>query len=249
MQAPNALRIGTNGKPIVVFAHGWARTHRDFIPTAEALAPVADCLLLDLPGFGLSERPAEGWGTADYATYLDRHLAELLGGTAYGWVGHSFGGRIGLRLAAAGSAPLTHLVVVAGAGVPRERSPLARLKGRVNSLRFQAGKRAARTEEQLLALEERFGSADYVQSRALGLRDIFVRTVSEDQTDQLAKIACPTTLIYGSRDTETPPEIGRRIHALIPHSAYIECPEFGHISILDRGRHQIALAVKERLAV
>ena len=49
--------IGDTGGTPVLFTHGWARDHRDFIPTAEALAPFARSYLVDLPGFGETPRP------------------------------------------------------------------------------------------------------------------------------------------------------------------------------------------------
>lgn len=248
MQAPHWIRIGTSGAPVVVFGHGWGRSHHDFIPVAEALSPIADCLLFDLPGFGESERPGESWGSEEYAADMLEGLTGEFGLRRFVWVGHSFGGRIGLRLAARKIPELAHLVIVAGAGVPRPSTAWERLRRRYRTARFRWARRGTTSDADLIELEKRFGSPDYVQSRELGLRDIFLNAVSEDQSDRLAGIACPTTLIYGSRDTETPPSVGRAIHRLIPNSEYVECPEFGHISILDRGRHQIALAVKERLS-
>lgn len=247
MDAPHSIRIGRDGAPWVVFAHGWARSHRDFIPVAEMLAPVAQSLLLDLPGFGTTPRPESNWGTEDYAAYLTEHLGQSFGIDRFIWVGHSFGGRVGLRMAAMPALGLRHLVIVAGAGVPRQRTTWEQWRGSWRATQFRRLKAQARSEEELVALESRFGSPDYVASRDLGLRDIFVKTVAENQTRTARAITVPTTLIYGGRDTETPPEIGRRLHRLIKGSSYIECPDFGHISILDRGRHQIALAIKEAL--
>jgi len=247
MDAPHSIRIGRDGAPWVVFGHGWGRTHRDFIPVAEMLAPVARSLLIDLPGFGATPRPEGDWGTQDYAAHIAGHLARTHGIERFVWVGHSFGGRVGLRLAAAPTPGLRHLVIVAGAGVPRRRSPWEEWRGRIRGAQFRRLKARATGEHEIVALEKRFGSPDYVASRDLGLRDIFVKTVGEDQTRAARAIDVPTTLIYGGKDTETPPEIGHRLHRLIKGSAYVECPEFGHISILDRGRHQIALAVKEAL--
>ncbi len=247
MDAPHCIRIGREGAPWVVFAHGWGRSHRDFIPVAEMLAPVAQSLLLDLPGFGGTPRPDADWGTEDYAAHLAEHLGQSWGIERFVWVGHSFGGRVGLRMAAMPVTTMRHLVIVAGAGVPRQRTAWEDWRGKWRGARFRHLKEQARSEAEVIALEKRFGSPDYVASRDLGLRDIFVKTVAENQTRTARAIEVPTTLIYGGRDTETPPEIGRRLHRLIKGSAYVECPEFGHISILDRGRHQIALAVKDAL--
>ncbi|AKM09557.1 alpha/beta fold hydrolase [Croceicoccus naphthovorans] len=245
---PHYIRIGTPGAPKVVFAHGWGRSHRDFIPVAEALAPSIDAYLFDLPGHGKSERPDEPWGTADYAEFMARYVTGALQIPKCVWVGHSFGGRIGLRLGVQSPGMLDHMVIVAGAGVPRTVNAKDRWKRKWNGRKFQKLKAQAGTVDELIELEKRFGSPDYVMSRETGMRDIFVKTISEDQSADLPRIPTPTTCIYGGADTETPPEIGRKIASLVQNGTYVECPFYDHISILDRGRHQIALAIKEAVA-
>lgn len=245
---PNLVQIGDSRKPAVVFGHGWGRTYRDFIPVAEALAPIACSYLIDFPGFGDSPRPQDAWGTQDYADHMVAVLSADYGLDQYSWVGHSFGGRVGMRIAAHYPSTIQHLVLVASAGVPRTISTLTRLRGRRRGIEFKLRKSFAKSPEQLEALENQYGSLDYIHSREIGLRDIFVRTVNEDQSGELPRITCPTTLIYGGKDTETPVEIGEKIAAGISRSRLIVCPDYDHISILDRGRHQIALSVKEQLA-
>lgn len=239
--------LGRPDGPVVVFAHGWDRTHKDFMPVAELIAGSARAILLDLPGFGDSPRPAETWGTEEYARALRDLIVRELGHERFIWVGHSFGGRIGLRMASMQDSPIEHLIVVAGAGVKRPVPWWQSLRPWLRSQAFRRRRGRATTEDALIALERRYGSPDYVRSRETGLRDIFVKTVTEDQSENARAIRCPTTLIYGARDTETPPAIGRILNELIPNSTYIECPVFDHHSILTRGRHQIALALKESI--
>jgi len=231
----------------VVFGHGWGRDNQDFIPVAELLGDAAKIILLDFPGFGKSERPEAAWDTQDYADCTRTLLENELDITRFIWVGHSFGGRVGLRLAQMSDSPVAHLFVVAGAGVRRQIPLAKRLRARWRGWNFKRLKTAASTEEELIALEKRFGSADYVASRANGMRDIFIKTVEEDQSGLLGEIGCPTSLLYGERDTETPPEVGQLLHRLIPQSTYLECPEFDHHTILTRGRHQLTLMLREAL--
>lgn len=245
---PNLVHIGDKAKPAIVFGHGWGRSYRDFIPVAEALAPVASSYLVDFPGFGDSPRPDETWGTEDYADHMVSYLREAQGLTEYSWVGHSFGGRVGMRIAARNDNPIQHLVLVASAGVPRTRTMMQKWRGRQKGWEFKVRKSMAKTPDALDALEKQYGSLDYIHSREIGMRDIFVRTVNEDQTHTLHLIDCPTTLIYGGLDFETPVEIGEKIAAGIANAKLIVCPHYDHISILDRGRHQIALSIKEQLA-
>ena len=154
----------------VVFGHGWGRDHKDFVPVAELLGDAARSVLLDFPGFGQSPRPEAAWDTRDYAEHTRAFLESELGITQFIWVGHSFGGRVGLRLAQMPKSPVTHLLIAAGAGVPRQVDLTKRLKSKWRSRVFQRRKAKARSEEELIALERAFGSADYVASRDSGLR-------------------------------------------------------------------------------
>jgi pimeloyl-ACP methyl ester carboxylesterase len=240
----NYVQIGRGTRPAVVFAHGWARTHRDFIPAAESLSGHMASLLVDLPGFGDTPRPPEGWTTADYADHMAGFIRDHADAPII-YVGHSFGARVGLRLAVRHPELLSGLVLVAGAGLPAQRHPLQRWKGRLRQMQFRMLRDRARDEAEREALEARFGSPDYVQSRKLGLRDIFLNAVREDQSADLPRITTPTVLLNGAKDTETTPELGRRMNALIPNSRFICLPEFDHIDILHRGRHVIGLRVKE----
>lgn len=243
----NFIEIGQGHKPAVVFAHGWGRSHHDFIPAAESLGGAARSMLIDLPGFGETPRPDDAWDTAQYADHLAGFVAEQGLGRIV-WVGHSFGGRIGLRLAVRHPDLVKGLVIVAGAGIPRQRVFFDRMRNDLRRRQFRflralAGANEARRD----ALEKRFGSPDYVHSKQIGMRDIFLKTIAEDQSPDLEKIAVRTELLYGENDGETPVEIGERIAALIPDARLTILPVYDHFSILHRGHHVIALRAKTLL--
>lgn len=236
----NFIEIGEGDKPSVVFAHGWARSHHDFIPAAESLGSAARSMLVDLPGFGATPRPETAWSTADYADHVAEFLIDRKTGPIV-WVGHSFGGRVGLRLAVRHPELLRGLVIVAGAGIPRQRVYWDRLRGELRRRQFHVLSALAGADEARRdILERRFGSPDYVESRKLGLRDIFLKTIAEDQSPDLPRISAETELLYGALDTETPVEIGRRMAELIPKARLTVFPAFDHFSVLFRGHHVIA---------
>src|SRR5262249_44966259 len=90
-----------------------------------------------------------------------------------------------------------------------------------------------------------FGSADY--RNAGPLRAIFVKVVNEDLSSVAPRITCPVTLVYGTKDTETPLEIGERLNALIKNSQMVRLQDLDHYSILMEGRHQVAPVLKRFL--
>lgn len=238
------ISIGSVSAPTVVFAHGWGRSHHDFIQVAESIAPTVHSILLDLPGFGETPRPKECWGSAEYADHVQEFLLQQQFGPVI-WVGHSFGGRIGLRLAVQHAEHLSGLVLVSSAGIPLQRSVTHKVKSRIQQLRFQFAKKRANNPQEITQLEKKFGSADYIQSAEIGLRDVFLKVIAEDQSADVVNIRVPTRLVYGAFDFETPVSIGQRLQQLIPDSELVVCPEFNHFDILSRGRHQVALMIKE----
>jgi pimeloyl-ACP methyl ester carboxylesterase len=98
---------------------------------------------------------------------------------------------------------------------------------------------------QLNRLRQKMGSADYRSAGAL--RPIFNRVVQEDLTNVAVQVHCPTVLIYGKEDTETPPEMGERLNRLIKGSELTVLDGFGHLSILNEGRHQLAVRIRRFL--
>src|SRR5687768_10318163 len=96
-------------RPWVLALHGWRRTHADFAATLDGL----DAIAVDLPGFGNSPEPDSGWGAAEYATSVLPVLDEL--GPAPVVLGHSFGGRVAVHLAASAPDRVGALVLT---GVP-----------------------------------------------------------------------------------------------------------------------------------
>ncbi|MFL6416695.1 MAG: alpha/beta fold hydrolase [Bryobacteraceae bacterium] len=226
----------------LVFGHGWGQSSAAFLPIAETLKPFAPSYLIDFPGFGKSPVPPQTWGTAEYADAVADWLTSLAP-ERFLWIGHSFGGRIGLQLASRRPELLKGMILIASAGLPRARTLLEQARISIRRAFFKTAKHLLKEGPQLERLRSRMGSADY---RAAGpLRPILSRVVSENLSDAAAAVSCPTLLLYGSEDTDTPPEIGERLHKLIPGSELSVLQGLGHIDILTRGQHQLALRIRK----
>ena len=238
----HSIRVGNPDAPLLVFGHGWNRTRADVFGLSEVLGDQADVLALDFPGFGEAARPDEVWDTRAYAKWVDGQLSAL--GKPYVWMGHSFGGRVGLRLGAMKARGLRSLILVGSAGLKRERQGVELWRFRARKYGYQLLKRFADSEGRA-KLRQQFSSADYLLRP--DLQDIFVATVSEDQSSELTKIAAPTSVVVGELDTEAPPEIARRIHSGIKGSSYVELPGIGHLDVLTRSRQVLAKIALEHL--
>lgn len=224
--------------PQIVWLHGWAQTHASLLGLAELMEKRATNILFDLPGFGQTEPLEQAAGSPDYAAALAAELAALPAGRRL-VVGHSFGCRVGLQLAAGWPELVDGLFLIAPAGLPRRRGVLWR--GKAMGLKLIG--RMARYADRLLGsrlharFAGRFGSADY--RNAGRLRETFVKIVNEDLSAVARQISQPVAIVVGEADTETPPEISRRYEHLIENAGLAVLPGFGHLDIVSRGRHQL----------
>jgi pimeloyl-ACP methyl ester carboxylesterase len=238
--------LDTPGKWRLVWGHGWGQNRHAMAGLAQSLTSLGGHILLDFPGFGDAPPPDAAWSTADYADLAARFLASQPHDGPTVWIGHSFGGRVGIQLAARHPASVDRLILIAAAGLQRKRSlaDQVRVTGKVYT--FKALKRMAPVlGMDVDKLRERLGSADYRNAGAM--RDILSKVVREDLSAVAAAITCPTRLIYGENDTETPPEIGERLASLIPDAHLSVLPGQDHYSLLGEGRHQVARRIRDFL--
>lgn len=202
----------------------------------DSLALRGTHVLLDFPGFGTTPRPVETWGTEDYASSANILIRSLKNSRRVIWVGHSFGARVGLQLAANHSTCVDALFLIAAAGLPRKRNHLSKIQMQVRIRTFKTLKAMAQVAHLPTdGLARFFGSRDY--AGAGRMRDILSRVVREDLSAVAPNIQCPTVLVYGTNDTETPVDIGERLATLIPNSTLHILPGQDHYSVLDSGRH------------
>jgi pimeloyl-ACP methyl ester carboxylesterase len=208
--------------PRVLALHGWARSSQDFAALLDGLDGVA----LDLPGFGATPAPPEPWGASEYADAV-RAVVEELSGPPLVVVGHSFGGRVAVHLAAVApdriaALVLTGVPLLRRTDVPRPRPAPA----------FRLGKalyrRGLLSEERMEALRRRYGSTDYRAARGV-MRDVHVRVVNESYDEQLRAIRCPVELVWGDDDDQVPVAVARAAQQLLPTARLTTVPGAGHL--------------------
>jgi pimeloyl-ACP methyl ester carboxylesterase len=229
--------------PLLIWAPGWGQSHRELLPLADSLRRCGRSILIDLPGFGASPPPPGAWGTADYADAV----AEWLAGTATArhiWIGHSFGCRVGLQLAARHPELVAGLFLIAAPGLSPRRSPTARARLAARRWAFRAARRFVPEGPRRERLRQLFGSADYHQA-APAMRQVLVKAVTEDLSAPARAVCCPALLVYGADDRDTPPDIGERLQRLMPRARLVVLRGFGHLDTVTEGRHQLAQLIAE----
>jgi pimeloyl-ACP methyl ester carboxylesterase len=180
---------------------------------------------IHLPGFGPTDAPDSVWGTGEYARLVAEAI-EPLGPVVV--VGHSFGGRIAVRLAASRPELVSGLVLT---GAPLVRiTPVSK-----PSLSYRIAKMLNRVglipDSVMESRRKKAGSADYNAAQGI-MRDIMVKTVNENYDDDLTRITTPTWLVWGENDTAAPTAAGKvaseRIRgarwAVVPGEAHLLTP-------------------------
>lgn len=204
--------------PRVVALHGWARTHRDFDATLAGL----DAVALDLPGFGATPPPPEPWGAAAYAAAV----AEAIEEPAV-VVGHSFGGRVAVHLAASRPDVVRALVLT---GVPLLRPPGAVRRKPKPAFRAARAlhRRGLVSDARMEAMRQRYGSADYRAAQGV-MRAVHVTAVNETYEEELRALRCPVELVWGADDADVPVSVARAAVELLADARLTVLPGVGHL--------------------
>ncbi|MGH9082422.1 MAG: alpha/beta fold hydrolase [Acidimicrobiales bacterium] len=216
-------RTGT-ASPVVLALHGWARTHRDFDAVlAPPGRPPVDAVAVDLPGFGATPPPDVAWGSPAYAEVVAEVVAEMAGPVVV--VGHSFGGRVAVHLAAA-RPDLVRALVLTGVPLLRTR-PASRPARRFRAVR--ALHRAGLVgEERMEGARRRFGSADYAAAQGT-MRAVLVETAGESYEQQLDAIGCPVALVWGDDDATVPVAVAEAVAGRLRDARLTVLPGAGHL--------------------
>ena len=209
----------------IIWLHGWGLDHRSLLPLAKYFSDYEN-VLVDFNGFGRSEPPASAYGVPEYMEEVRKMLLSFTEPMPTYVVGHSFGGRIAIELASSYPDSVSGLILLASAGLRKKRSLFFKIKA-------LAIKYAARLFPGI-----KLGSPDYLKAVGV-MRKVFVKVINHDQQEIASRIKCPSLIIYGEKDTETPPEFGLRFSRIIPESRLFILKNLGHLTILTDGRYQV----------
>ncbi len=208
-----------DGDPSILALHGWGRRGSDFAAVLEGLSGIAP----DLPGFGASPAPDEAIGAEAYADivagmldFFDR--PPIL-------VGHSFGGRVAVCLAAKHPDRVGAMVL---SGVPLIRLETGRRPPFVYRVVRRLNRIGLISNERLEREKRSRGSDDYRATSGV-MRDILVKVVNESYEGQLGRLQSHVHLLWGADDRDVPVSVAETADALIPDSTLEVLPGVGHL--------------------
>ena len=205
----------------VLLLHGWGASKAAVQGLFNFISSLGRSVIsLDFPFFGASDPPPSSWGVFDYADITHKFMSALDVEKAV-IVGHSFGGRIGVILAAEKKAA-EKLVLIDSAGLRPRRSIGKRLKVLCYKVKKRFGCAAKNS-----------GSSDY---NALPdfMKPVFVRVVNTYLDGIVEKIDVPTLLLWGSEDRDTPLYMAKKFERKIKDSGLVVLEGAGHFSYADR---------------
>lgn len=230
-------KITGAGEKTVVILQGWGTHLGVYDSVANCINSEYKVIQFDLPGFGGSDEPKEGWNVDAYADFFCEFMKKLEIKKAI-LIGHSYGGRVIIKLAARDVLPfeITNIVLIDSAGILPKRT----LKQKINVKKYKALKKVLNTKviyalfpELIDDWRSRQGSADYRNATPV-MKQCLVMAVNEDLTELLPKIKQDTLLIWGDKDTATPIEDAKIMEQRIPNSGLAVLKGAGHFSFLEQ---------------
>jgi triacylglycerol lipase len=239
---------GGSGEPLVL-VHGLGANKGTFLGVAKILAKRYRTIILDLPGFGDSDKPLDAdYGVDADVSYLDQFLVALDVPKAH-FGGNSLGGWIVAAYAARFPEKVDSLWLLAAAGTEDLRTSIA-TKAYLERHEYLLLVKAPEEIRRVLSLIlYRVPPMPYCVLRSMGLRaaadydlhrrifdDLAAGAVAFQIEPRLHAVSAPTLLVWGDSDRVVPPSAQDTYHALLAKSETILLPNIGHVPQMEAPR-------------
>jgi pimeloyl-ACP methyl ester carboxylesterase len=204
--------------------HGWTYTVEPWKKTIELLREKGlSVKMLHVPG--LTEESKKEFTIADYVKWADQEIPD--GAIA---LGHSNGGRILLNLCAEKPEKLKYLILLDAAGI-YEPSMKKKMVEKVAKI----GKPLKKIPLVDKAFHRITGSTDYSKAPE-NMKKTLVNMIDSDKNLDLTKVETKTFILWGKKDTTTPPRQATMMYEKLPnaelkfyanwtHAPYISSPD------------------------
>lgn len=219
----------------ILLLHGWGSNLKSFSNLINLLKSKYRVLAIDYPGFGDSDELKRSFSVDDYCDIVVEFLKKL-NVNKVTLIGHSYGGRIILKLNNRENLPfvIEKNVLIDAAGIKDKKDITVRIKVVI----YKVLKKIfitlpidnTKKDELIMALRKKLGSKDYgIASRVM--QETLVKSVNEDLSDCLENMR-ETLIFWGDKDTVTPIWMGQLMESKI-NNAGLVILSGGHFSYID----------------
>ena len=231
-----AYKFTGSGDTTAVILQGWGTSYPLYDVVAAPLTGKFRVLQFDLPGFGESSEPPVPWSVDDFTAFFIKFMEDLDIKKCV-LIGHSYGGRMIIKMAARDDLPfeIEKIVLIDSAGVMPKRS----FKQKVRVFRYKILKKILNFKPVYLMFSELIelwkstqGSEDYRNATPV-MKGCLVKAVNEDLTYLFDKNKYDTLLIWGDKDEATPLSDGKLMEKMMPSAGLAVIPGTGHFSFAE----------------
>lgn len=196
--------------------HGWTYTVEPWKKTLGDLKKAGmNVKMLKVPG--LTERSNQVFTIEDYVQWADQNIPD--GAIA---LGHSNGGRILLNLCARNPEKLKNLILLDAAGVYEPS-----LKKRIVTGVAKIGKPLKKIPLVDKAFHKLTGSTDYSRAPE-NMKATLTNMLESDKNLDFSKVETKTYILWGKKDTITPPRQATKMYEALPNAELKFYPDWTH---------------------
>lgn len=239
---PSGLRLhylDEGQGPIVLWMHGsgpGASGHSNFKGNYPQLVKAGyRNIVLDLPGFGRSDKPDDGHYDLDFFVSTLRAFTKAIGVTRCTLLGNSLGGAIALGLALAEPDLAEKLILLAPGGV-EERETYFKMSGILRMVElFNAGPIGMDEMRSMMSLQLFDPSilpeellAERVAVAVTQPKNLFTTMMVPNMESRLGEIRCPILGFWGNNDNFNPISGAQRIIDGAKKARFIVLNQCGH---------------------
>lgn len=227
------------GKPTIVLIHGFANSLQSFRLVAPLLVDHYYVVALDMPGYGLSSKPAPFDYRNGHQAQVISDFIEALGLDNVVIAGHSLGGAIALRVAledphVAGLVLMNPGIITTGVPAIAQYLffPLQRIQAklfgdpafRANFLKRSFVNPAIVTDQVVEDLSLASRSEGYMS----GMTELMGQYAGADEAAMLKDVKVPTMIVWGYQDRGKPKGEYEQLVRAIPGADGVLVMESGH---------------------
>ncbi|MCU4676644.1 alpha/beta hydrolase [Catenovulum sp. 2E275] len=224
--------------PSLTLIHGVGGSAQDFTEIIPRLAKKYKLVIVDLPGYGLSERTDSLYSAANYAASLAALLPDYINRHNI-VIGHSMGGNISLQLVNIAPALADKLILIDAAGLLHKYSyskyAALHQTNKIPYIGEKLQKKLSNTIDKINSwLPNNIVDLVLSQpSRELILQQntsyiSALSVMNEDLTGIFDNITTPTLIIWGIDDPVMPYQVGFMLNSLLPQSQLEFIDKAGH---------------------